>query len=144
MRRKRIEGRYEVTDAGDVLSGGLPLRPVRGVWVSIGGRRRRVDWLVARAFVPNPEGRPCLAHLNGDVRDSRAVNLEWREEPQSWVRSGRKASPRPVGAWDRAGDSAGVWGGVVEAARATGLRASGIRSAADRKGSCGGLLWRWL
>ena len=112
MRRKRIEGRYEVTDDGVVWSGGLPLRPVRGVWVSIGGRRRRVDWLVARAFVPNPEGRPCLAHLNGDVRDSRAENLEWREEPQSWARSGRRASPRPVGAWDRAGDSAGVWGGV--------------------------------
>ena len=111
MRRKRIEGRYEVTDDGVVWSGGLPLRPVRGVWVSIGGRRRRVDWLVARAFVPNPEGRPCLAHLNGDVRDSRAENLEWREEPQSWARSGRRASPRPVGAWDRAGDSAGVWGG---------------------------------
>ena len=76
MRRKRIEGRYEVSDDGVVWSGGLPLRPVRGVWVSIGGRRRRVDWLVARAFVPNPEGRPCLAHLNGDVRDSRAENLE--------------------------------------------------------------------
>lgn len=143
MRRKRIGGRYEVTDDGRVLSGGLPLRPVRGVWVSIGGQRRRVDWLVARAFVPNPEGRPCLAHLNGDVRDSRAANLVWSEVPQVW-RRGRKASPRPVGAWDRAGDSAGVWNGVVEAARATGLRASGIRSAADRKGSCGGLLWRWL
>lgn len=144
MRRKRIEGRYEVTDDGRVLSGGLPLRPVRGVWVSIGGQRRRVDWLVARAFVPNPEGRPCLVHLNGDVRDSRAGNLAWSEVPQSWRRGGRAAGPRPVGAWTKAGEAAGVWSGVVEAARATGLRASGIRSAADRKGSCGGLLWRWL
>lgn len=144
MRRKRIEGRYEVTDAGEVLSGGLPLSPVRGVWVSIGGKRRRVDWLVARAFVPNPEGRPYLVHLNGDVRDSRAENLAWSESPQVWRRVGRKASPRPVGAWDGAGNPAGSWSGVVEAARATGLRPSGIRSAADRKGSCGELLWRWL
>lgn len=144
MRRKRVEGRYEVTEEGMVLSGGLPLSPVRGVWVSIGGRRRRVDWLVARAFVPNPEGRPYLVHLNGDVRDSRAENLAWSEEPQVWRRGGRKASPRPVGAWTAAGEAAGVWNGAVEAARALGLRASGIRAAADRKGSCGGLLWRWL
>lgn len=144
MRRKRVEGRYEVTEEGQVLSGGLPLRPVRGVWVSVGGRRRRVDWLVARAFVPNPEGRPHLVHLNGDVRDSRAGNLAWSEEPQVWRRGGGSASPRPVGAWTMAGEPAGVWNGAVEAARALGLRPSGVRAAADRRGSCGGLLWRWL
>lgn len=144
MRRKRIEGRYEVTDAGEVLSGGLPLCPVRGVWVSIGGQRRRVDWLVARAFVPNPEGRPYLVHLNGDVRDNYASNLAWSESPMVWRRGGRAASPRPVGAWTVAGESAGVWNGVVEAARVMGLRPSNVRAAADRKGSCGGLLWRWL
>lgn len=33
--------------------------------------------LVAKAFVDNPENKPTVDHINTDVKDNRAVNLQW-------------------------------------------------------------------
>ena len=41
---------------------------------------RRVDELVAEAFVPNPMGKKFIRHKNGNKLDSRANNLEWVDE----------------------------------------------------------------
>lgn len=37
----------------------------------------QVAYLVANAFIANPEGKKEVRHLNGDKLDNRAVNLEW-------------------------------------------------------------------
>lgn len=36
-----------------------------------------VHRLVAAAFILNPDGLPCINHLNNDPRDNRIENLEW-------------------------------------------------------------------
>ena len=91
IREVQLDERYSVREDGTVLSNGMALSPVRGVWVSLHGERRYVSYLVARAFVPNPEGRPYVVHKDGDPENNEADNLEWSEEKEP----DRKAGPKP-------------------------------------------------
>ena len=50
---------------------------------------------VATAFIPNPENKPCVNHINGIKNDDRILNLEWvtnSENQQHAVDAGLKIS----------------------------------------------------
>lgn len=141
---KKLDGRYSVSDDGVVWSDGLPLKPVGGTWVRVCGERRLVSYLVARAFVPNPEGREFVRHKNGDPADNRAENLEWCEEKEPGRKRGPKPALRRLRQYDLDGDLVREYWSVSEAAEATGLKGVDVRAAANRKGCTGGYRWLWV
>ena len=143
LRKKKLWGRYEVGDDGIVYSDGLPLQAVGGTGVNLGGKRYKVAYLVARAFVSNSECREYVRHKNGDFADNRAENLEWCDEKEE-RRRGRKPVARWCTACDLEGEKVGVWRSPSDAARGVGVPVRSIRDACNgRQKTAGGLLWRW-
>lgn len=142
VRRERIDERYSVTDDGLVWSGDLPLEAIGGVGVNLHGKRVKVAYLVARAFVPNAECRKWVRHKDGDVRNNAAENLEWSDEKEESKR-GRKPMLRWIRAWKMSGEVAGMWPSVAEAAAETGAKPAEIRACLyGRRKQAAGLLWR--
>jgi len=39
--------------------------------------------LLAQCFIPNPENKPCVNHINGNKLDYRLCNLEWSTESEN-------------------------------------------------------------
>lgn len=80
------EGLYRVTDKGQIYSvrSGKIMKldfsnKYTRVALQIGGRKKKhmVHRLVAIAYVPNPENKPFVNHIDGDKRNNYPRNVEW-------------------------------------------------------------------
>lgn len=164
------EGLYEVSDQGSVRS--LPRQAgtfyFKGrmlkqflnkagyycVCLSKEGRQTTVSVhrLVAIAFIPNPEGKETVNHINEDKADNRACNLEWltlRENIHYGTRADRaretitESVGVPVIQIAPDGHTAlAAYDSFSLAAQAVGARATAICDSAATGHRCRGFYWR--
>ena len=130
------------------------------------GKNHSVHILVAKAFIPNPENKPCIDHINGDRSDNRVENLRWCtvaenngyelarkhfSESKTGTKNGMygtrgKNSPshKPVLQYDMDGNFIKKYYGIAEAQRETGVQFKNISKVCkgDRR-HAGGYIWKY-
>lgn len=85
---KGYEGKYQITSWGRVFNVDkqkfikLEMHDKGYLRVDLydkSGKRKhhKVHRLVAKAFIPNPEGKPQVNHLDGNNQNNSITNLEW-------------------------------------------------------------------
>lgn len=81
------KGHYQISNYGNVrslkkdafLMKGAYLKGYKiiSLWKNGIGKMFRIHRLVAAAFIPNPENKPCIDHIDGDRANNHADNLRW-------------------------------------------------------------------
>ena len=112
---------------------------------SLKGKEYSVHRIVAETFIPNPNNKPYVSHINNDRTDNRVENLEWVTQKENCASHGKQIShPRKVVQKDLEGKVLKTYNSLKEASESIGLCQSAISKAVLKLNSrAGNYLWEY-
>lgn len=111
----------------------------------------RIHRLVAKYFIPNPENKPEVNHIDGDKTNNQATNLEWVSGSENCVHAYRVLGRKKFFGADNATskkvirvEDGKLYGSLQEAAKDCGLAShTSISNAlSGQKRTAGGYHWK--
>lgn len=133
-----FEGKYAITTDGDVWS--YCDQIFMSAWVHNCGylivslqenkdfgkqKNYRVHRLVAMTYIPNPEGKEEVDHINGNRKDNRVENLRWVSSAENKANAQFKGSKK-IRTKVRCVETGEVFKSMVQAAQFAGINRYGI------------------
>lgn len=111
-----------------------------------------VHRLVAQTFIPNPENKPQINHLDGNKQNNKVDNLEWctnSENQKHAYKTGlekpRCPHPKQVNQYDLEGNFIKQWDTIKNASRNLNIKDSNISRACKNKSkTAGGYIWKYV